>query len=198
MSGVIYARVPDSLKHALHAHACKRGLSLTQAVVELLEQGLETIAGEQSVTELERKLARSTSEREQTRARLREAELRVQAASEREQAQRAHVRRARRVNAAPARLLPEMSHTPARIGPACQRALPEPELQHGAHLAADAGPASGPRPHRVPRALGGARRARRSGAGHDRCERGLLTGPAKGTHPSWSHPVAFPTNRDSP
>ena len=45
MSGVIYARVPDSLKHALHAHACKRGLSLTQAVVELLEQGLETIAG---------------------------------------------------------------------------------------------------------------------------------------------------------
>lgn len=74
MSAVIYARVPDSLKAALDAHAGERGLTLTAAVVALLGEGLETKRNGLSLAELE-----------QTRARLREAELRLQAAQEREE-----------------------------------------------------------------------------------------------------------------
>ena len=47
MSAVIYARVPDSLKQALHAHAAERGLTLTTALVGLVERGLQAIADEQ-------------------------------------------------------------------------------------------------------------------------------------------------------
>ena len=57
MSAVVYARVPASLKHDLEAHASKRGLSLTRAVVELVGRGLEVSAEEHSVTELEEMLA---------------------------------------------------------------------------------------------------------------------------------------------
>ncbi len=85
MSSVVYARVPDSLKEALQAHRSARGLTLTAASVELLEHGLEAFADERSVSELEAKLALLTSELEETRGRLREAELRLQAAREREQ-----------------------------------------------------------------------------------------------------------------
>jgi rubrerythrin len=84
MSAVLYARVPDSLKHALHRHAAEGGLTLTDAVVELVERGLAALSDEQSVSELEAKLASTRSEREQTRARLQEAELGLQAARERE------------------------------------------------------------------------------------------------------------------
>ena len=73
MSAVVYARVADSLKEALEAHRAARGLTLTGAVVELLEQGLQAFADEQSVSELEAKLALVTSELEKTRGRLREA-----------------------------------------------------------------------------------------------------------------------------
>ncbi len=65
------------LKQALHAHAAERGLTLTTAVVELVERGLEAIADEQSVSELEAKLAAASRELEQTRGRLQEAELGV-------------------------------------------------------------------------------------------------------------------------
>jgi hypothetical protein len=85
MSAVVYARVPDALKQAVHVHASARGLSLTQAIVELVEHGLEASAGEHSRTELEGKLARATSALTQTRARLQEGELGLQAAREREQ-----------------------------------------------------------------------------------------------------------------
>jgi rubrerythrin len=84
LSAVIYARVPDSLKQALHAHAGERGLTLTTAVVELVERGLEAIADEQSVTELDAKLAAASRELERTRGRLQEAELGLQTARERE------------------------------------------------------------------------------------------------------------------
>ena len=85
MSAVVYARVPDSLKQALAAHASERGVTLTTALVDLVGHGLEAIANEQSVAELERKLVACTGEREQTRGLLQEAELRLQAAREREQ-----------------------------------------------------------------------------------------------------------------
>jgi len=85
MSTAIYARVPDSLKQALHAHAAERGLTLTAALVALLAQGLEAIAEKPSVAELEEKLAVASSERAQTHLRLQEAGLRLQAAREREE-----------------------------------------------------------------------------------------------------------------
>jgi hypothetical protein len=85
MSAVVYARVPDALKQALQAYAAARGRTLTNAVVELLESGLEASAGEHSRTEREGELARATSELTQTRAQLQEAEFRLQAAREREQ-----------------------------------------------------------------------------------------------------------------
>ncbi len=73
MSAVVYARVPDSLKTALEAFASEHSLTLTRGVVELLERGLEQIAQEQPAAGLE-----------ETRARLQEAELRLQTALERE------------------------------------------------------------------------------------------------------------------
>lgn len=76
MSAVIYARFPDSLKQALHAHAAERGLTLTAALVELLGQGLEALTQQTSVAELEAKLAVATSERAQTHVQLQEAGLR--------------------------------------------------------------------------------------------------------------------------
>lgn len=85
MSSVLYARLPDTLKEAVRAHAGTGGLSQTRAVVELLEQGLEADAKERARAELEGELARATSERARTQARLREAELELWAAREREQ-----------------------------------------------------------------------------------------------------------------
>ena len=82
---MVYARVPDALKAALEAHRSARGLTLTRAVVELVEQGLEASADEQSSPQLEAKLALLASELEQTGGRVREAELHLQAAREREQ-----------------------------------------------------------------------------------------------------------------
>ena len=73
MSAVIYARVPDSLKTALAAFAAEHSLSLTRAVVELLEHGLARIAQEQPAAGLE-----------ETQAQLKQTELRLQAALERE------------------------------------------------------------------------------------------------------------------
>ena len=86
MTAVVYARVSEPLKQALHAHAATRGLTLTAAVVELLDHGLEAIATRGSLAQRERALARARSELAQTQARLRQAELRLQAAREREQA----------------------------------------------------------------------------------------------------------------
>jgi rubrerythrin len=85
MSAVVYARVPETLKQALQRRAAERGLTLTQALVELVERGFEAIADEHSVRELEGKLAAATSELAQTRGRLQEAELNLRAAREREQ-----------------------------------------------------------------------------------------------------------------
>jgi hypothetical protein len=84
VSTVVYARVPDSLKQALAAHARERGLSLTGAAVALLERGLD-VREEERAGEREAALAASASELEQTRARLAEAEAALALASEREQ-----------------------------------------------------------------------------------------------------------------
>ena len=85
MSAVVYTRVPDALKQALQARAREGGLSLNAAAVELIERGLGVIEDERSSEGLERALQACASELDETRARLAEAELRLQAAREREQ-----------------------------------------------------------------------------------------------------------------
>ena len=85
MREVVYARVPEPLKRALEAHADARGLSLTRAVVELVERGLEQAGDERSLPQPERELAAARNEVAKTRARLEQAELRLRAAPEREQ-----------------------------------------------------------------------------------------------------------------
>ena len=71
----------------------ERGLSLTQALVQLLEGAFQTIADAQSVGELERQLQAASSELADTRGQLKEAQLGLQAAREREQT-RARIARA--------------------------------------------------------------------------------------------------------
>jgi hypothetical protein len=85
MSAVVYARVPDALKQGLEAHAAERALSLTAAVVELVGRGLEASTDEQSIADLERKLAGATRALAETRSRLSHAELSLRAAREREE-----------------------------------------------------------------------------------------------------------------
>ena len=93
MSEVVYTRVPEALKQALQARARERGLSLNAAVCELVERGLEASADERAGEGLERALAACAGELEQERARLAEADLRLEAAREREEA-RARIERA--------------------------------------------------------------------------------------------------------
>jgi len=84
VSTVVYARVPDSLKQALAVRARERGLSLTAAVVALLERGLDATEDERA-REREGELAASAGELERTRARLAEAQATLALAREREQ-----------------------------------------------------------------------------------------------------------------
>jgi len=93
VSAVLYARLPDALKQTLDTHARERALTLTQALVQLLEGAFQTIANEQSLGELERQLQGARSELADARGQLKEAQLRLQAAREREQT-RARIERA--------------------------------------------------------------------------------------------------------
>ena len=56
MSQVIYARVPDTLKAAVESHAADRGVTLANAVSDLLERGLAALAAAPSVAKTERQL----------------------------------------------------------------------------------------------------------------------------------------------
>jgi rubrerythrin len=85
VSAVVYARLPEALKEDLQAWARDRGLTLNRALVELLEQALAAQTTSGSLAALEAKQARLEEQLAQTRARLREAELRLQASAEREQ-----------------------------------------------------------------------------------------------------------------
>lgn len=70
MSQVVYARVPDSLKAALDLYADQHGLTLTSAVVDLLERGLVAASDEKSMAHLETKLAIACAEKAQVEAKL--------------------------------------------------------------------------------------------------------------------------------
>lgn len=52
----IYARVPTELKEATDAYAGEHGMTLANAVTDLLGRGLEAASGEQSVKALETKV----------------------------------------------------------------------------------------------------------------------------------------------
>ncbi len=65
MSQVVYARVPETLKGALDSYAQDRGVTLTSAVVDLLERGLGAASDEASVADLETKLAIASAEEAQ-------------------------------------------------------------------------------------------------------------------------------------
>ena len=112
MSAVVYARVPDSLKQALEAHASEVRLTLTAAVVDLLGRGLQAIANEQSVAELERKLAACSSERPADASAAAGSRAALAGGARAGADNRAHVQGARRAGAAAACLLPAVP--PAR------------------------------------------------------------------------------------
>jgi hypothetical protein len=74
MSQTIYARVPDQVKAATDAYASSAGMTLANAVAELLDRGLQAAHDFKSVDELERRVALMSGElnalrrREQTMA----------------------------------------------------------------------------------------------------------------------------------
>jgi rubrerythrin len=85
VSSVLYTRLSGELKQALAEHARKRGLSLNAAACELIAAGLAAGEEEQAGDGLRRELAARSSELAQTKKRLTEAKLRLQAAREREE-----------------------------------------------------------------------------------------------------------------
>lgn len=67
---VIYARVPAPTKEAADAYAGQRGVTLTAAVVDLLDRGLASISNERSIAELEINLQRARAEKQSAQAAL--------------------------------------------------------------------------------------------------------------------------------
>ena len=74
-----YARVPAELKEAADAYASQRGKTLTGAVVELLDRGLNAETEERSVAEPEANLATVTAQKAQAEAELQTAKARLAA-----------------------------------------------------------------------------------------------------------------------
>lgn len=70
MSQVIYALVPDTLKDATDLYSSERGVTLTSAVVDLLERGLAASSDERSIADLEAKLAKTKAAKAESDARL--------------------------------------------------------------------------------------------------------------------------------
>ncbi len=70
MAEVLYIRTPDSLKEAVDAYAEQRGVTLTSAVVDLIERGLAATTDERSVADLEKSLARVIAEKSGVEAHL--------------------------------------------------------------------------------------------------------------------------------
>ena len=70
MSGVIYARVPDTVKAAADDYANRGGMTLTRAIVELIEGGLAAATDAPSVASLEASLAQARAEKAQVEAEL--------------------------------------------------------------------------------------------------------------------------------
>lgn len=76
-TAVIYARIPEALKETVEGYAKEQGATLTTAVVDLLERGLEAVSNVASVAELQER-ATQLSEK------LRNADFKVRTLEERE------------------------------------------------------------------------------------------------------------------
>lgn len=76
---VIYARVPSGLKEHVEVYAAEHGLTLTSAVAELLERGLEAVSNGTSIKELEARVA--SLDRESSAARIEAAEAKGEASA---------------------------------------------------------------------------------------------------------------------
>lgn len=50
---VLYVRIPPQLKEATESYAAKRGLTVTSAVVDLLQRGLESVSNEESIQQIQ-------------------------------------------------------------------------------------------------------------------------------------------------
>ena len=70
---VIYARVPSALKEAADAYASEHGKTLTGAVADLLDRGLNAASDERSIGQLEASLARVKAEKAEAEAELQAA-----------------------------------------------------------------------------------------------------------------------------
>jgi phage tail sheath gpL-like len=78
-SEVIYARVPTALKEAADAYASQHGKTLTGAVADLLDRGLNAASDERSIGELETNLARVSAEKAEAEAGLQAATTKLAA-----------------------------------------------------------------------------------------------------------------------
>ncbi len=85
---VIYARVPASIKEAVETYASDR-MSLSSAVADLLERGLDTVAKGPATSELQARVAQLSAELETCRRALQEANLEVERYAEREKQRQA-------------------------------------------------------------------------------------------------------------
>jgi hypothetical protein len=74
---VIYTRVPDQLKDAVDAHAEERGVTLSSAIVDVLERGLTAVSDEKSLAALEAKLADASARSARLESELRSAKAEV-------------------------------------------------------------------------------------------------------------------------
>ncbi len=70
---VIYARVPAALKEAADAYASHHGKTLTGAVTDLLDRGLNAASDERSIDQLQASLARLAAEKAEAEANLQSA-----------------------------------------------------------------------------------------------------------------------------
>ena len=68
-SATIYVRVPSTTKAAARAHADVNGLTLTAAISDLLERGLEAVEDEESVEALQEQLRAKDTVIKETEAR---------------------------------------------------------------------------------------------------------------------------------
>jgi hypothetical protein len=78
---VIYARVPAAIKEAADAYASQHGKTLTGAVADLLDRGLNAASDERSVEQLETNLARISAEKAEAEAGLQAATTQLAALS---------------------------------------------------------------------------------------------------------------------
>ncbi|HZP97241.1 MAG TPA: hypothetical protein VFC31_13055 [Candidatus Limnocylindria bacterium] len=83
-TAVVYARIASGLKIQVEAYASERGMTLTAAVVDLLERGLEAVSNAASLDQLRERIAEQDREFSTARVELAEANAALSSLQERE------------------------------------------------------------------------------------------------------------------